>query len=219
MAMQLPSETWTKQNYGNVIGTPGSSQLADRQMEAAGAYNIMLEKLNPAPTTLRTALAKPTMPSTSYGAVKGFEGGIGGEGTTTTTPGLPEYDMSKVESLAQRAAAPGVRSLRSAVQETQQGYYANPNVKRMTLRDALAGYGQGLENVMGGAYKTGAAIYGQEYGVQAQGAMQQRQIASQEAMQQKQIAATESLQASSIASNEKLAQYQNEWRAYLASLG
>jgi hypothetical protein len=72
---------------------------------------------------------------------------------------------------------------------------------------------------MGGAYKTGAAIYGQEYGVQAQGAMQQRQIASQEAMQRKQIAAAESAQASSIASNEKLAQYQNEWQAYLASLG
>jgi hypothetical protein len=100
------------------------------------------------------------------------------------------------------------------MQETQQGYYANPNVKRMTLRDALAGYGQGLENVMGGAYKTGAAIYGQEY----QGAMQQRQIASQEAMQRKQIAAAESTQAASIASNEKLAQYQNEWQAYLASL-
>jgi len=219
MAMQLPSDVWTKNLYSGNLYLPGTSKYADARVAEEREYNAMVERLNPAPTTLRTALAKPTMPSTSYGAVKGFEGGIGGEGTTTTTPGLPEYDMSKVESLAQRAAAPGVRSLRSAVQETQQGYYANPNVKRMTLRDALAGYGQGLENVMGGAYKTGAAIYGQEYGVQAQGAMQQRQIASQEAMQQKQIAAAESMQASSIASNEKLAQYQNEWRAYLASLG
>ena len=219
MAMQLPSDVWTKNLYSGNLYLPGTSQYADARVAEEREYNAMVERLNPAPTTLRTALAKPTMPSTSYGAVKGFEGGIGGEGTTTTTPGLPEYDMSKVESLAQRAAAPGVRSLRSAMQETQQGYYANPNVKRMTLRDALAGYGQGLENVMGGAYKTGAAIYGQEYGVQAQGAMQQRQIASQEAMQQKQIAAAESMQASSIASNERLAQYQNEWRAYLASLG
>ena len=219
MAMQLPSDVWTKNLYSGNLYLPGTSKYADARVAEEREYNAMVERLNPAPTTLRTALAKPTMPSTSYGAVKGFEGGIGGEGTTTTTPGLPEYDMSKVESLAQRAAAPGVRSLRSAMQETQQGYYANPNVKRMTLRDALAGYGQGLENVMGGAYKTGAAIYGQEYGVQAQGAMQQRQITSQEAMQQKQIAAAESMQASSIASNERLAQYQNEWRAYLASLG
>lgn len=218
MAMQLPSDVWTKNLYSGNLYLPGTSQYADARVAEEREYNAMVERLNPAPTTLRTTLAKPTLspgplPHSSYTESTGVEV-LGG-----TTTGLPKYDMGKVESLAQRAAAPGVRSLRSAMQETQQGYYANPNVKRMTLRDALAGYGQGLENVMGGAYKTGAAIYGQEYGVQAQGAMQQRQIASQEAMQRKQIAAAESTQAASIASNEKLAQYQNEWQAYLASLG
>jgi hypothetical protein len=156
-------------------------------------------------TTLRninTPLPKPVMPSSSFGAVKG-----GSVGAGTSPGGLPAYDESKVEGLAQRFAAPGIRKLRNAVQETQQGYYENHNVKRMTLRDSLAGYGQGLESVMGGALEKGASVYGQQYGAQVQAKLQSNQIAS-----------NESMQAASIASNERTNQYNNEWRAYLASL-
>lgn len=226
MAYNYPDPLWTKHTYGEVYGVPGSTQLSDKEIAADEAYNAMLEKLNPAattPTTLRTAMARPTIsPGPSYMSAKGVGGATGattgGIGTATPTLNLPEYDMGKVEALAQRAAAPGVRSLRSAMQGVQQGYYENPNVKRMTLRDALAGYGQGLETVMGGAMKTGAGIYGTEYAAGLTKATTEFGAGEARALQTQRISAEESMQAASIASNEKLAQYQNEWREYLASL-
>jgi hypothetical protein len=115
--------------------------------------------------------------------------------------------MSQVNSLAQRIAAPSIRSLRTAVQDVQQGVYDNPNVKAMTVRQALAGYGQGLESAVGGSLSTAANIYNVPYQAQAQSALQANQIASNQKMQSNQIAATAAL-----------AQYQNLFQAYLQSL-
>jgi len=163
---------------------------------------------SPAPRTLRSSqpsLSPPTL-SMSSGAMKGA-GSVGSKGGGTISGSLPVYDTGAVEKLTQRFAAPGIRNLRSAVQDVQQGYYENPNVKAHTVRESLAGYGQGLESVMGGALKEGASVYGQEYQPKVQAQLQANQIASNEAMQ-----------ASSIASNEKMNQYNHEWQAYLASL-
>jgi hypothetical protein len=41
--------------------------------------------------------------------------------------------------------------------------FRNENVKRLTLRDALAGYGQGVENVMSGAQDKAESAYEREY--------------------------------------------------------
>ena len=76
---------------------------------------------------------------------------------------IPVYDQGRVEALAQRAAAPGIRKLRDQVQQVQGANPENPNVKAMNLRQALAGYGSGLETVMGGALSAGTSMYGQEY--------------------------------------------------------
>jgi hypothetical protein len=76
----------------------------------------------------------------------------------------PEYDEKRISALSQRFQAPGVRRLRREVRSATGGAYDNPNVKRMVLRDALAGYGQGLESVTAGAYKSALGQYGQEYG-------------------------------------------------------
>ena len=76
---------------------------------------------------------------------------------------VPEYDEKKVSALTQKRAAPGVRRLREATRSAMTETYDNPNVKKMTVRDALAGYGTGLENVMAGAGTTARAEYGQEY--------------------------------------------------------
>jgi hypothetical protein len=79
---------------------------------------------------------------------------------------LAPYDLDRVEQITQRTAAPGIRRLRSEMQNVQQGVYDNPNVKAMTMRQALSGYGQGLESIMGGAYKEGRAAYGEERGIE-----------------------------------------------------
>lgn len=59
------------------------------------------------------------------------------------------YDPNEISSLSQQIAAPQIRTLRSAYQQAAGQNYDNPNVKRTTLRDALAGYGIGSANIMG----------------------------------------------------------------------
>jgi hypothetical protein len=66
------------------------------------------------------------------------------------------------------------------VQQVQGGVYDNPNVKAMTLRQALQGYGAGLESVTGGALGTAAGMYNQEYSPQVDAVMQANRLASQE---------------------------------------
>jgi len=78
----------------------------------------------------------------------------------------PEYDEAEVSKRTQKYAAPGVRKLRGAVQESMTRRSENPNINRMTLRDALAGYGEGLESVMSGASKTATAEYAQQYAIE-----------------------------------------------------
>ena len=75
----------------------------------------------------------------------------------------PEWDYNRIKGLTQKYAAGGLRALRQQVNRAMGMNYANPNLKRMTLREALAGYGQGLENVLGGAAKTAASEYSREY--------------------------------------------------------
>jgi len=78
----------------------------------------------------------------------------------------PEYDEAKISKMAQQNAAPGVRNLRTAIQSVTSRRSDNPNADRMTLRDALAGYGQGLEEVMSGARQTASAEYAQKYAME-----------------------------------------------------
>lgn len=85
----------------------------------------------------------------------------------------PEYSESEVRKLTHKAAAPGVRRLRQAVQAAMSKQYENPNVKRMTLRQALAGYGLGLEGVMAGASQQARGEYGEKYGKEFQAAQMQ----------------------------------------------
>lgn len=63
----------------------------------------------------------------------------------------PEYNKRAARATAQKLAAPGIRTLRQTVQEAMGRNFENPNFRKMTLREALQGYGVGLENVMAGA--------------------------------------------------------------------
>lgn len=109
---------------------------------------------------------------------------------------IPKWDESKIESKAQRAAGPGLRELRKGMREAQGRYYENPNVRRMTLRDAMAGYGMGLEKVLGGARREAATEYAAEYAPQ----MTKAQMEYQGQMQ------------------GMMAQYQAAWKEYLTRM-
>ena len=82
------------------------------------------------------------------------------------TEDRPEFDEGKVKSLAQEHAAPGVRTLREAYQTAAARLPSTPQT-RLTLRDALKGYGTGLEQVMGGARKTARAEEMQKFGIES----------------------------------------------------
>lgn len=102
----------------------------------------------------------------------------------------PEWDSRKIARKTQVKAAPGVRKLRTAMQRVQARSYENPNVGAMTLREALGGYGLGLQGVMAGAESAAQAEYGREYGQQFQAkamgyqANLQRQMAEYQAAYQ-----------------------------------
>jgi len=115
---------------------------------------------------------------------------------TMPTFNLPVRDEARIGSLAQKAAGPGLRELRKGMREAQGRYYENPNVRRMTLRDAMAGYGMGLEKVMGGARREARAEYEGEYAGQMTKAQLEYQGQAQQVM----------------------SQYQNAWREYLARM-
>lgn len=153
---------------------------------------------------------QPPMTQPYYGMPNVVGGGPGGGGygitgpLNATTPNiplpemkLPPFDESRISELEQKAAAPGMRALRQSVREVQGKYYENPNVKRMTLRDALAGYGAGIENVMTGARREAQAQYEEEYRPQVQKAQMEYQAQVQGVMNQ----------------------YQNAWKDYMARLG
>lgn len=95
---------------------------------------------------------------------------------------LPERDPSRVAALRQRAAAPGVRKLRTALNRALVRSYENPNVARMVTRSALTGFGEGLEAVMGGAGREAEAQYGRELGLQVQEVTANYQAALQQFM-------------------------------------
>lgn len=93
----------------------------------------------------------PSMPG-----ISGTEGGIG-------TLDRPEYDSRTAAAITQRMVAPQKRSLRQAYTEATAslGQIANPNIQALTLRNALEGYGMGLESAMVGARASAESEYEQ----------------------------------------------------------
>lgn len=107
----------------------------------------------------------------------------------------PEWNEKEIRKLTQKYGAPEARKLRRAMQVAATRSYENPNVKRMALREALQGYGQGIENVMRGASQQARAAYQTKYNQ----LMTARRINYETALR------------------EKFATYENAWRKYFAS--
>jgi hypothetical protein len=77
----------------------------------------------------------------------------------------PSWDESEIDTLAQKRAAGGIRNLRDQVQRVTGRTYGNPQVTRMTLREALQGYGSGLDKIMSGANEAASSEYARRYGI------------------------------------------------------
>lgn len=115
----------------------------------------------------------------------------------------PEFDEGEVQRLSQEHAAPGVRTLREAYQTAAARLPSTPKT-RLTLRDALKGYGTGLESVMSGARKTArgetmqkfqieSAQYAQDYAAKLAQAQEQSRLENERLMMQYQADYTEYL--------------------------
>jgi len=75
----------------------------------------------------------------------------------------PKWDEGELRKRTQKAAAPGLRAMEMKVQQAMARYYENPNVRRMVLRDTLAGYGIGISNIRAQAERTARADYSADY--------------------------------------------------------
>lgn len=73
---------------------------------------------------------------------------------TMPTLDLRGIDKRRVKELTQKAMAPRLRLLRTALNRALVQSYENPNVRRMIVRGALQGYGQDVETARAGAENT-----------------------------------------------------------------
>jgi len=77
----------------------------------------------------------------------------------------PTRDPNRISNLRARASGAGLRDLRRQTQQTIQGTSGmDATMRRMTLKDALMGYGSGVSKIMGQADRIAQNQYEQEYG-------------------------------------------------------
>ena len=121
----------------------------------------------------------------------------------------PTYDEQKIKAMTQEQAAPAVRGLRNAVQRISSRYYDNPNVAKMTLRESLEGYGQGLQSAMSQAANTARRLYNTQYGYQADAAKTNALMANDAAKMNYQGL----LEAAKSNFNAEMAKYGYKWES------
>jgi hypothetical protein len=175
-AQRISQETWDKQleamqkDWEAKFGKTNEAEKAKWEAQFAAAntewerrYNIEKNKK----TTTRVIGPSGPMP----------------EAGTMPTFAAPTRDEGRIKELTQQKSAAGLRAMRAQIQKAMGQGYRNENVKRMTLRDALAGYGQGIESVMGGAQTAAGSEYNTEYATAYDTAGKNWQTAYQSKMQ------------------------------------
>jgi hypothetical protein len=96
----------------------------------------------------------------------------------------PEWDEGAIKSLTRKKAAPQYTKLREAVQAaTSASRFENPNVQKMTLRSALAGYGEGIGDIAAGAESAAQSEYARQYATEQQESLVNYQANLQRTMQ------------------------------------
>ena len=77
----------------------------------------------------------------------------------------PTRDPNRIGALRSRASGAGIRDLRRQTQQAIQGTSGmDATMRRMTLKDALMGYGSGVSKIMSSADRIAQSQYEQEYG-------------------------------------------------------
>ena len=85
----------------------------------------------------------------------------------------PEFDEREVSRIAAREAAPNVRRLRDVTARAIGQNFANPNVRRLTVREALQGFGSGLGSILTGSQRAAVSQYMPRYQAAVSGAQTQ----------------------------------------------
>jgi hypothetical protein len=126
---------------------------------------------SPTQTGLRSATAA-SRPLAKTGAtlLRGIDGLYStNQIPTFTAPTFtaPVYNENRVSAIAQQRAAPGLRKLENKANQAIVSTQNLPGtVRKLTLRDALAGYGEGRGSIMANARNAAANEYQNEYGDQ-----------------------------------------------------
>ena len=128
----------------------------------------------------------------------------------------PEWDKSEINRLSQEHAAAPIRTLREAYQRTAARLPTNPQ-SRLLLKDALAGYGSGLESAISGAKRTARAEYGQKHGREFQAEGMKYRGAQREFEADYAARLADVQQQTAIENQNKMMQYQADYNEYLQS--
>lgn len=125
------------------------------------------------PTTTRTT---PILPEEGMPTLEGLPSGLE----------IDPWDEQEIARLTQKYSAPGVMKLGAAVNLAATRTYSSLIEKDLTLREAISGYGMGLESIIAGASQTAMSQYqarrdeeyrkaALEYETEKEGAMAQYQ--------------------------------------------
>lgn len=102
-------------------------------------------------------------------------------GTQWPTFQGPTYNEREIRQRAAKLMAPGLTQLTMKTQQALSRYYENPNVRRMVLRDTLAGYGLGISGIRAKAEQVATQQYMADYSRQYNEAMNAYNLAMQKA--------------------------------------
>jgi hypothetical protein len=144
---------------GSPIGVSGA------ELTAQDILNKGYSKFTPLPSTL----GQSNGGGTYYSPTFRLGGALGIAKSQLPTLKMPSYtapvrDENRLSYLTQKAAAPGLRRLRGQTQSAIISSQSLPaTVRKMTLREALAGYGEGSSQIMGGAARSAQNQYNQEF--------------------------------------------------------
>lgn len=167
------SEGLAEEDTSRVLSSTTGS-YATGGMQSGGSEFYGLDVPYSAPETPTSALSggigKTGATVTPYATVT-QRATVFPKGMTWPTFSGPTWDEQAIRAKARKLTAPVTAELGAKVQQAMSRYYENPNVRRMVLRDTLAGYGIGLARAIASGESAARAEYGEEYSRQYNEAM------------------------------------------------